>query len=272
MGWYPRFGKVCNLEEVNSYYGQIMIGNITNSDALKDAGLMPFGENNIRFVHYPDCQQLIIHLPNYYDNYTSFSISEKLDKRKVFFAQISDIVGGSTQILIDSLFLKPTDYEISINTKEGSAHTIFFSKHEEGFIQEEEPGQQMEEDNKTEGPIVYRDGFGNIIEEEDLKMRDKLWNKMAKIFRTVTFASYGREGEAVYREGTKELRFYMEFGGGDVVFYLNIPDDHVWKSAGFDENEKSEIITYVAEETRDKQASSCNYEIGDREIVYRRNS
>lgn len=257
------------MEEVNSYYGQIIIGEITNSDALKDAGLMPFGENNIRFVHYPDCQQLIIHLPNYYANYTSFSISEKLDKRKVFFAQIGDIVGGSVQILIDSLFLEPGEFEIDIKTKDGTAHTIFFSKYKKGFIPEEESGQQLEE-NKSEGPIVYRDGFGKIIEEEDMIMRDKFWNKKIKIFRTVTFSSYGREGEAVYREGTKELRFYMEFGGGDVVFFLNIPDDHVWKSAGFDESEISEIISYVAEQTRDKQAPSCNYEIGDREIIYRR--
>ena len=29
----------------------------------------------------------------------------------------------------------------------------------------------------------------------------------------VAFISQGREGEVVYQEGFKEIRFYMEFGG-----------------------------------------------------------
>ena len=46
---------------MESYYGQIKLGDIVNTgDNAKDIGLL-----TARFVHYPDCQQLIVWLPEY---------------------------------------------------------------------------------------------------------------------------------------------------------------------------------------------------------------
>ena len=85
----------------------------------------------------------------------------------------------------------------------------------------------------------------------------------------VAFKSHGREGEVVYQEGFKEIKFYMEFGGTDVVFYLSIPSASQWeKSTGFSLNKRDEILTFVATVTQKYQAPSCDFKIEDNAILF----
>lgn len=85
----------------------------------------------------------------------------------------------------------------------------------------------------------------------------------------VAFISQGREGEVVYQEGFKEIRFYMEFGGTDVVFYLSIPSVAKWeKSTGFSLNKRDEILSFVATQTQKYQAPSSDFKIEGNAILF----
>jgi hypothetical protein len=85
----------------------------------------------------------------------------------------------------------------------------------------------------------------------------------------IEFVSYGREGAVLYREGLNEIRFYMEFGGNDVVFYLSIPSTSEWENTtGFSLQERNRILTFVATETQKYQAPLCNYRIEDKAILF----
>lgn len=132
--------------------------------------------------------------------------------------------------------------------------------------------QASEESTPDKPPIVYRDGFGNIIENEDLKLREMLsFNLLRKIFRHISFQSKGRGGEVVYHDARKEIRFCMEFGGNDVVFYLHVPKVAEWEAAtGFPLDERDDILRFVAEGTQKAQAPSCFYQINENEIVFKK--
>jgi hypothetical protein len=98
-----------------------------------------------------------------------------------------------------------------------------------------------------------------------------LLRTLSKVLRRVSFESYGREGAAIYHEGLKTITFYMEMGGNDVLFYLNIPSKADWETAtGFELKERDEIIKYVAENTRRHQAPSCYFEITENEIYFKK--
>ena len=98
-----------------------------------------------------------------------------------------------------------------------------------------------------------------------------LLRTLSKVLRRVSFESYGREGAVIYHEGLKTITFYMEFGGSDVIFFLQIPSKNNWESVtGFDVNERDEIIKYVAENTQRHQAPSCYFEIMEEEIYFKK--
>lgn len=92
---------------------------------------------------------------------------------------------------------------------------------------------------------------------------------LKNILRSLSFVSHGREGEVIYNEGLKQIRFYMEFGGGDVVFYLTIPNKAEWEErTGFSLSKREAIINFVAKGTLEKQAPSCLYKINENDIVF----
>ena len=92
---------------------------------------------------------------------------------------------------------------------------------------------------------------------------------LKKVFRRLEFISQGREGTVIYHEGRKQIRFYMEMGGDNVVFYLRIPAKAEWKQlTGFPANERDEILNYVAMHTQKAQAPSCIYRITENEILF----
>lgn len=98
-----------------------------------------------------------------------------------------------------------------------------------------------------------------------LTMMNKLWKKT--IF--VQFEETGREGAVIYHEGIKLFRFYMEFGGNDVAFILTIPPPHQWKrETGFPVEKRTEILNYVAEQTRKHKAPNCAFKINESEILF----
>ena len=60
-------------------------------------------------------------------------------------------------------------------------------------------------------------------------------------------------------------------GGGNCLFYINIPTIENWENAtGISIAERDEILQFIAEETLKKQtvSSGAYFVIGEREIVF----
>lgn len=86
----------------------------------------------------------------------------------------------------------------------------------------------------------------------------------------VSFETRGREGAVLYHEGIRSISFYMEMGGSDVVFYLNVPSEKNWKKiTGFSSETRDRILTFVARQTQKHQAPSCYFEIKDEVILFK---
>ncbi len=259
--------------EGNLYFGKIIVESIENINSKSSTELKnPFTDTNIKFVHYPDCQQIIIWLPEYFTNYDKIYIIDIATSQMIYNHSINKIINGSVQIIIDSLFIHPGKFFIKILGLSGCIHQILIKKLSEN---EDQPVVEIKLDSETKDnndPILYKNGFGNILPNEDLDLREKIKIKtLGKVFRFVEYVSQGREGEVIYHEGFKSIRFYMEFGGNDVVFILNIPAPEEWESqTGFPLDEREEIIHYVAKITQKDQGPSCDYVIHEKEILYKR--
>lgn len=258
---------------MDQYFGVIEILKVVNTcpSEINDQG----AENimlmdHIKFVHYPDCQQLILWLPDYFKEYNDVNIRNKEDNIIIFDHKIEDIISGSIQILIDSLFIYPGVYELNVKKKDGMAHTVIFKKYPEGEMPKIAQSNVPEAINLDSEPIVYRDGFGNIMPDEDLILRQNIIDKtIDKFTRRLEYVSQGRCGEVIYHEGKKSIKFYMEMGGGNCVFYLDIPSISEWeKTTNFPLSEREDIISFVAKETQRDQASSCDFNISENEIAY----
>jgi hypothetical protein len=258
---------------MDQYFGVIEILNVVNvcPSEINDQG----AENimlmdDIRFVHYPDCQQLILWLPDYFKEYLDAVIRNIEENKIIFDHKVENIISGSIQILIDTLFIYPGVYELNVKKKDGMVHKVFFKKYPEGQFPEMVETQVSQPVNLDSEPIVYRDGFGNILPDEDLIMRQNIINKtIDKITRRLEYVSHGREGEVIYIEGEKSIRFLMEPGAYDCLFYLNIPAEADWeKTTNFPLSEREDIISFVAKETQRDQASSCDFKISENEIAY----
>jgi hypothetical protein len=226
--------------------------------------------DHVRFVHYPDCQQMCLWLPEYFSEYNNVIIQNIADNVVIFDEKVEHFINGSIKILLDTLFICPGTYELIINKKSGVVHIIRFKKYPEGqstALPEITLSKPFDVDSD---PIVYRDGFGNVLHNEDLVLRQNIIDKtIDKITRRLEYISQGRGGEVIYLEDKKNIKFYMEMGGGNCVFYLDIPSISEWeKTTNFPLSEREDIITFVAEQTRRDQASSCNYKISDTEITY----
>lgn len=259
---------------MNNWYGPIQVEKISNMHpaGIDDPGeqdFAPLDDKQLRFVHYPDCQQLIIWLPRPGREYGQFRLLERESSTVVEEWPVSDKLSGAIQILWDTLPVKPGSYSIMIGWKEGYRHTIQFTKYKEG---EMVPPPKPEEKVLSEksGPIVYKDGFGNLIEDEDLRLREKaIKDIQAKFTRTLQYTSEGRSGTVIYVEGDTRISFYYELGGGNCVASIDIPTKEQWEaSTKTAPDRRDDIIDFVARRARDQQASGCNIEISDRSISF----
>lgn len=258
-------------ESVESYFGKISITKIDNiwPDGLGRAEAFEMNESNCRFVHYPDCQQLTIWLPAYGGLYDSISLILQTNNTIIWKKSINDIINGSVQIILDTLPITPAAYTISIIKSDGLIHRMLFTKYAEGNFPEQEKIDEPPVDLDAP-PIVYRDGFGNLLPNEDLILRDAIIEKTINmITRRLEYVNHGRSGEVIYIEGSRRITFYMEMGGGSCIFYIDIPSESLWeKNTGFPLDRRADIIKFVAEQTAKDQASTGIYKMEETSIVY----
>lgn len=161
---------------MEQYFGKISIGLTENTGGSGSEAVKTM------FVHYPDCQQLIIWLPEYGYNYGAMRLIDTHAQQTVLEHPVADKLNGSIQLLWGTLGIAPGEYRIEIDHPGGWQHRIAFVKYPENIEPPEIPETAEPKEEKREGPIVYRDGFGNVIPDEDLILRDKVINDVANKF------------------------------------------------------------------------------------------
>jgi hypothetical protein len=262
----------------SSFFGIVTLTNLENvwlsdCDSIEKANTDVFmDETNIKIVHYPYSQQILIWLPVDGDFYQEMVICNLKSRKEIWRKEIREVISGTIKIELDTLPFKPGDFFIKINKKDGLQHIIYLKKYVEGIVPKETPPISLIESDEDKAPIIYRDGFGNIIPDQDLLIREKVLSEMNRKFsRIVKYEDSGRSGKVIYTDGDKTLEFYSEIGGGNCLFYINIPTKENWENeSGYSLDERDDIILFVAENTlRDKTSSSGAYfEIGDKWITF----
>ncbi|HPB52946.1 MAG TPA: hypothetical protein PLR22_04700, partial [Saprospiraceae bacterium] len=218
---------------------------------------------------YSDCQQIIVYLPVSYVHYLSVSIINIENGEMIFVDDVNNLVLGSVKLILASDWIHPGKYRMEILSRENIQHHICFTKRPD-MLSSTDSGPLSEEKKEDQTPMEYRDGFGRTIKNSDLDMRkNAIEQTLGKIFRSVEFVNQGKEGTVIYHEFSRTIKFYMELGGNDIVFYLNIPSASDWEHVtGFSLQERDSIIEFVANETQKHQAPNCTYSIEEATIYF----
>jgi hypothetical protein len=164
--------------------GLLRIGRIGSNRKYHTSGspeFIPLDTNQIKVVHYPDCQQLLVWLSHPGREYST--IRWLNENQKIIEEYLpTDRLNGSIQLCWDTLPYPPGQYRIEIDWKYGCRHVIYVHKFEQHEHPEEKINQNslvsshhVEDSTDVHSPPVYRDGYGNEIPNEDLIMRENYW-------------------------------------------------------------------------------------------------
>lgn len=254
---------------MHPYFGIILIGSIKNIQAVsafkESANIIfnPLDETNVRFVHYPDCQQLIIWLTHPGKEYGNVLLKNSMTDVIMEEWPVAEKLSGSIQLLWDTLMIAPGSYIIEINYKDGWQHTIEIQKLAEGVLPAFKQPEKFSEENENieSEPIIYSDGFGNILENEDLILRENVNKDIVRKFsRHIEYEGNFRSGTIIYIDNEVRIEFYHEMGGGNCMFYIDIPTEEKWEAVTRTPiSERKDIIDFVAARVKSEQASNCNF-------------
>lgn len=231
-----------------------------------------------RFVHYPDCQQLTIWLPQYgWQGYGKIRLIDLKNQKIMDERLVTDRLNGGVQILWDTLPMEPSDYIIEIEHPKGGKHVLHFTKFKfkkvkvaKAVLPKATARKPKKDDFTVEPAPVYRDGFGNIMPNEDEIIREKAWKNINAMFtRHLEYDGNFRGGTITYFEGDLRITFSHEMYGGKYHFGIDIPSESQWEAqTNTPLNRRQEIIEFVAQMVQREQASSWKYEIRDTDIAY----
>ncbi len=253
---------------MKQHYGIIELGKIENICEMA----MEIDLITAQFVHYPDCQQLTIWLPQYgRQGYGNIRLINNNIKTIVDDKPVADRLNGSVQILWDTLDLPPSNYTLEIEHPKGGKHILHFRKYAKTRGRKKEkllpvpPPQDTPSVSQT-----YRDGFGKAVPNEDLILTEQLTKQLTGQFtRHITYEGSFRSGYVIYVQGDKRIKFSHEMGGGQCKFYIDIPSQKAWAAAtNTPLSNRADIIEFVAHTVQTDQASSWQYEIREDCIYY----
>jgi len=255
---------VTDASELETHDGQAVIGDIRTVDAPDGVGVV-----SLRFVYYPGSQQLILWLPQSgYHGYGELSVmrGETVIER----GPVRSRLNGSVQILFDTLPWPPGDYDIVITHDDGWRHEASLQKLEVGVAlpaPELPPAPPVDLDAP---PIVYRDGFGKVIPNLDLGMREQAQVELGRKFgRRVEYDGNVRSGTVIYIDPMHRIVFPNEMCGGSIKVSVEIPSTAHWVDAtGAPLAMRDEIVAFVAESVHRDQASSWRYRITETSIDF----
>jgi hypothetical protein len=261
---------------MTDYYGKIEITAINNMQVdtdHSDDGSFVFTRlepKHVQFIHYPDCQQLCIWLPYYGREYGKLRLYKKDQKEPVQEWEVTDLLSGSIQLIWDTLPVPVGDYVFIIEWKNGWQHHVIFSKHEVEVIPVKPIEKKLPQKEATvqSKPIVYKDGYGREIVEEDTKLRAALKKDIVNKFtRHLEYDGNFRAGTIIYHEGDTQIRFSHEMGGGNCMFYIDIPSEEFWEARTKTTiKRRKDILNFVATQVQAKQAPNSNFVI-DKDVI-----
>ncbi|MFZ1255574.1 MAG: hypothetical protein WAR77_04435 [Saprospiraceae bacterium] len=265
---------------MDQYFGVLEIRSISNIKSTEQSTKSHFDfkemdSSNVQFVHYPDCQQLLIWLPNPGMQYGSFRILQKENQSSIDQFQVPDKLSGSIQIIIDSSFIPPGIFNIIIDHNTGNQHTIDFEKYATHEVPKSENDNiEIKPDNNLIKESIndrkrYQDGFGNPI-MDDIDFRNEAIDKLVRKFqRKLEYKSTGRAGTVTYVDGDIRISFEYDMGASPCMVYIMIPSEATWEAETKQALEnRAEILEFVAITAQRDQASNCYFEIHDQEIAY----
>jgi hypothetical protein len=253
---------------MTSYHGQIELGAIQTPGAPPDTPVL-----KARFVHYPDCQQLTVWLPDYGRDYGRLRIVERGSGTATHDGPVTDWLNGSIQLLFDTVPLPPGDYALSVEHPAGWRHQLEFRKlavDVKPKPAEPEPPPTFPDPDGGQPP-VYRDGFGRVIPDEAAAIRARAHEQLVRTFlRRLEYEGTFRSGYVTYIEGAMRFRLVHEMGGGGCHCYIELPQPAQWEAqTGTPLARRDEIVQWIAERVQRDQAPSWRFEIRDDAIVFR---
>jgi hypothetical protein len=259
---------------MNDYFGKIELGTIENTGANAAA----IGILKAQFVHYPDCQQLSIWLPEYGGrDYGHLRIIDLTRQTVIEYYPVTERLSGSIKLLWDTLPFMPSDYKLEIDHPKGGQHVLYFTKYEVGKESVVEmPKPNFYKDPMSEAELngtlfpIYRDGFGNIIPNEDLIIREKVQRELINKFtQRLEYKGSYRGGTITYIEGDLRIDFYHEMYGGKYHFGIDIPTQANWeKQTKTPLSRRDDILDFLAKTVQREKASTWQYEIRETDIAY----
>ncbi|TLV03040.1 hypothetical protein [Dyadobacter luticola] len=126
-------------EEAEEFYGKCVLTKVSNfykNEIKSEAeGIAEFGivePEKVRVIHYPDCQQILFHMPKYAYDAGTFKLIELATGGVIRECPVKNILSGSTMML-NSVSLKPGFYQMEADWPSGWTHEIRFIKFKEGF-------------------------------------------------------------------------------------------------------------------------------------------
>jgi hypothetical protein len=303
----------------DAYYGKCVLTSVSNfwQNAGEKAGEGPAGSIkpvNVRIIHYPDCQQLVFHMPQYARDAGTFRLINACSQEVIQEKPVHERLNGGTMILTNTLPYPPGFYTIEADWPDGWAHRIRFIKFTEGFpkfpfekaplnvrravrneevhlLYEPEPeviegvtangtkipdtSFRRDDDREYTSPACSmhimdaRDdqrsldyaGAEKNPENDVEKFKQEI---MSRFFPKLEYTQNGRGGSIYYIEGAIKIQFGWEFGGGNTVVILFIPEKKYWEAqTGTPLHRRDEILKFLCEQVIRDQASGCKYEIYD---------
>ncbi|HTD94018.1 MAG TPA: hypothetical protein VK644_09410 [Chitinophagaceae bacterium] len=263
---------------MKEYFGKIIIGDIRNvfgtesENGIVTIPFVPMTAHEVRFVHYPDCQQLCIWLTHYGREYGNVTLLNASTGKTEEEWPVTDKLDGSIQVVWDTLAIAPGVYTIEIAWRHGCKHVIELTKFEVVEEKKEEKPVELRpvlNEDKNER-IIYRDGAGKTLPDEDLLLQEKLLKEVSKKFgRHIEYEGDLRGGTVYYVDGQTRIGFSHEMGGGDCMVYINVPTEEKWQAmTGTPLHQRSEILQFVAATVKREQASHCRVVIDGDSITF----
>lgn len=121
-----------------AYYGKCVLTSVTNfwQNPAEMPGISPTGAvepEKVRVIHYPDCQQLVFHMPQYAWDAGTFRFINACSEEIIEEKPVRQRLNGGTMILTNTLPYPPGFYTIEADWPDGWTHRIRFIKFTEGF-------------------------------------------------------------------------------------------------------------------------------------------
>jgi hypothetical protein len=298
-------------EQTAAYYGKCLLTKLSNF--YQPGGDAPATENageilahHVRVIHYPDCQQLMFHMPKYAYDAGAYRLINSVTGKMIENVQVRDHLSGSTMILLDTLSYQPGFYTIEAAWPDGWTHQIRFIKFIEGFPEAsyENPPRNVElaiknqECHLVPAPVetipekitvrqikkpkpyptyVHPPGNVTVIQndkehrlfdsngveiENGVDMKSFKRDLALKFGPVAEYTQDGRGGTIHYAEKDLSMEFYWEFGGGNAVVVIDIPEEKYWEAQTKKPlTERDGFLSRMAERVIQDKAPGCHFQM-----------